>query len=379
MRRFAHGFSIGLAALAAAGSLVAPARAAEAPRKAATRPAAAPRIDVCFVLDTTGSMGGLIAGAKRKIWHIANGIVDREPTPRVRFGLVGYRDRGDDYVTKRFDLTENIDAVYEKLQGFEAGGGGDAPEAVNRALHEAVTRMSWAEDRSVTKIIFLVGDAPPHMDYADAAKYPEICELAVKRDLIVNTVQCGDMGETRAVWKEIARRAEGEFAAIGQSGDMRVVETPQDEKLAELNRRIGETLVPYGSKRSRAEKKARQAASERAEAAVAADRAGLFAARAAPATRPSAGGADLTELLAGGAIELSEIERSKLPERLQEMGEKARRSYLRKQVERRRRLNERIEQLQAERKAYIARQRKKRDESGFDEKVIEWVREQSAR
>ena len=70
------------------------------------------RIEVCFVLDTTGSMGGLIAGAKAKIWSMANDIISAKPTPEVRFALIAYRDRGDDYVTKITQLTDDLDAVY---------------------------------------------------------------------------------------------------------------------------------------------------------------------------------------------------------------------------------------------------------------------------
>src|SRR5712671_8239886 len=105
-----------------------------------------PRIEVCFVLDTTGSMGGLIEGAKQKIWSIANEMISAQPTPELRLGLIGYRDRGDEYVVKSFDLTNDIDAVYADLRGFTAGGGGDTPESVNEALNEAATRMSWSAD-----------------------------------------------------------------------------------------------------------------------------------------------------------------------------------------------------------------------------------------
>ena len=70
-----------------------------------------PRIDVVFALDTTGSMGGLIAGAKQKIWTIVNQMANANTTPKIRVGLIGYRDRGDQYVTKRFELTEDIDAL----------------------------------------------------------------------------------------------------------------------------------------------------------------------------------------------------------------------------------------------------------------------------
>lgn len=339
-----------------------------------------PRIDVCFVLDTTGSMSHLIEGAKKKIWHIANGIVSEEPTPRVRFGLIGYRDRDDDYVTKRFDLTENIDAVYENLQTFEAGGGGDKPESVNQALHEAVTKMSWDEARSVTKIVFLVGDAPPHMDYEDDVKYPEVCKKAVRRDLIINTVQCGDMAGTREVWRKIARRAEGEYAAIAQSGNMRTVETPHDDELAKLNRKIGETMVPYGSARSRKRQAARQARSEAAGASVAADRAAYMSAKAEPAATQPATGQDLTEVLIMDHIGLDEVETDKLPQKLQQMSETERRQYLKEQVEEREKLKKRIGQLQTKRRDYIEKQRKKNaGQAGFDQKVMEWVRRQSSR
>jgi len=171
---------------------------AEAPAKAAADDVAAekvPNIEVCFVLDTTGSMSGLIQGAKDKIWSIANELVMSKPSPTLQFGLVGYRDRGDAYITKVSDLSDDLDSIHTKLMAFSADGGGDGPESVNQSLHEAVTKMSWSKDDEVLKIIFLVGDAPPHMDY-DEVQYPEICELAMKKDLVINTIQCGTMSST---------------------------------------------------------------------------------------------------------------------------------------------------------------------------------------
>ncbi|HVN39266.1 MAG TPA: VWA domain-containing protein [Myxococcota bacterium] len=82
-------------------------------------PKVRPRIEVAFVLDTTGSMSGLIGGAKRKIWQIANQLASGKPTPDVRIGLVAYRDRGDDYVTRVRDLTRDLDAIYAELSPTE--------------------------------------------------------------------------------------------------------------------------------------------------------------------------------------------------------------------------------------------------------------------
>src|SRR3954464_2953132 len=218
-----------------------------------------PRIEVCFVLDTTGSMGGLIEGAKQKIWSIANEMVSAKPTPELKLGLIGYRDRGDEYVTRTFNLTDDIDAIYAHLREFKADGGGDTPESVNEALDEAIHNMTWSSDKKVLKIVFLVGDAPPHMDYPNSPKYPDLCREAAKKDLIINTVQCGDMADTRPIWQEIAKLSEGSYAAIAQSGNMSVVSTPMDKELAKLNEEIGATVIPYGDSKLQSEVHAKQA------------------------------------------------------------------------------------------------------------------------
>src|SRR5436190_23534503 len=69
----------------------------------------APKVEVVFCLDTTDSMGGLIEGTKQKIWAICNQIAGGKPSPDLKVGLVAYRDRGDEYVTKVFDLSEDLD------------------------------------------------------------------------------------------------------------------------------------------------------------------------------------------------------------------------------------------------------------------------------
>src|SRR5436309_15303678 len=117
-----------LAALAALAGLNPPAVAAP------TRPARSkPKVEVVFCLDTTGSMGGLIEGAKQKIWAICNQVASGKPTPDLKVGLVAYRDKGDAYVTRVTDLTDDLDEVHKHLMGFKAEGGGDAPESVNQA------------------------------------------------------------------------------------------------------------------------------------------------------------------------------------------------------------------------------------------------------
>jgi len=171
-----------------------------------------------FCLDTTGSMGGLIEGAKQKIWSISNQIASGKPTPDLKIGLVAYRDKGDAYITQVHDLTADLDAVHAKLKTFQAQGGGDIPEHVNQALFDSVHKVKWSEDNKTMKIIFLVGDAPPHMDYTDDVKYPVTCKAAVEKGIIINTVQCGNDADCTKIWKDIGEKGKGSSVAIPQDG-----------------------------------------------------------------------------------------------------------------------------------------------------------------
>jgi Mg-chelatase subunit ChlD len=114
-------------------------------------PVAAKRVEVVFVLDTTGSMGGLISAAKEKIWSIASTLAQAQQAPEIKMGLVAYRDRGDAYVTQVVDLDKDLDSMYAKLMDFQADGGGDGPEAVNAALHDAINKMSWSQGPTPTR------------------------------------------------------------------------------------------------------------------------------------------------------------------------------------------------------------------------------------
>jgi hypothetical protein len=358
-------------------------RAADLPSPAtATSTADAPakrRIEVCFVLDTTGSMGGLIEGAKQKIWSIANAIIAAEPAPEVSFGLVGYRDRGDAYVTKITPLSTDIDAVYGDLRNFQADGGGDTPESVNQALDEAVHKLAWSQDRNVLKIIFLVGDAPPHMDYADGPDYRTVCEDALKRDLLINTVQCGSLAGTREVWTDIARRGEGRFVALEQSGNMVVVDTPFDKELTELNRQMGTTMVGYGSAAVQQSVSAKQAASEASAPAATASRLVYnLASGGARGGRSMQGDGELLDALKDGKVTLDKIDRNQLPEDLRKLDDaqlKARVEELRVQ---RAEFLKKIAELSRQREAFLAAEQKRLAAAGkgdsFDEKVVETLR-----
>ncbi|MBT8326307.1 MAG: hypothetical protein KJP21_01205, partial [Bacteroidia bacterium] len=82
--------------------------------------------ELVFALDATGSMSGLISTAKEKIWDIVSGVSQSQEVKSLKLGMVFYRDRGDQFVTKVYPMTENIDSIYSELLAIGAAGGGDA-------------------------------------------------------------------------------------------------------------------------------------------------------------------------------------------------------------------------------------------------------------
>ena len=338
-----------------------------------------PRIEVCFVLDTTGSMGGLLEGAKQKIWSIANEMISAQPTPELKLGLIGYRDRGDDYVVKSFSLTDDIDAIYGHLREFQAGGGGDAPESVNEALAEAIHKMPWSSDKKVLKIIFLVGDAPPHMDYPNGPKYPDLCREAAKKDLIINTIQCGEMAETKPIWQEIAKLSEGSYVGISQSGNVAVISTPMDNELSRLNERIGTTLIPYGDSKLQAEVHAKYAMAASAPVSAMADRLS-YNSKTGKAVQ---GRGELVDALNDKRLKVEEIDQKQLPTELQKLDRGELQKRIAKARDERADLQKQIVDVSKKREAYIQSENKRLAAEGkgdaFDQKVTETLHTQAAK
>ncbi|HEX2570832.1 MAG TPA: vWA domain-containing protein [Polyangia bacterium] len=324
-----------------------------------------PRVEVVFALDTTGSMSGLIEGAKRKIWSIADFLASGQPRPEIRIGLVGYRDIGDDYVTRFYDLSDDLDTVFAHLQSFSADGGGDTPEHVGRALHDAVERASWSSGDKVVRLIYLVGDAPPHTDYQDGYDYRAMARKAAKKGIHINTVRCGDDPDTRVAWREIARVGQGDYASIEQSGGMAVVTTPYDDRLAELNRKLASTALGWGAHKREVAAKASAAAA--APAAIAADRVS-FAAKKGLAV---SGDGELVNDIAAGKAKLADIKAEELPAELQGLPAPAQEAYIEKKQIERQRLIEEINRVSNERADFLKKDAAKspKPKAAFDDEV----------
>ncbi len=346
-----------------------------------TLPVNRPVIDVVFVLDTTGSMSGLIDAAKEKIWSIASSMASAQPTPIIRMGLVGYRDRGDEYVTRVVDLSSDIDTMYATLMQFAANGGGDGPESVNQALHEAVASMSWSQEGNAYKVIFLVGDAPPHMDYPDDVKYPQTLALAADKGIVVNTIQCGNAVDAKQPWQQIASIGHGSYFNVDQAGSAVAIATPFDADLARLSAALDETRLYYGTKEEKARTQAKVDATDTLHAfASPASQARRAAFNASAAGEINAiGENELVSDVASGRVDLAKVEADKLPEPLQAMSVEDRKKVVGESAAKRNELQQQIKALADQRDHYAAAQIAASGgaKDSLDDKIYGAVREQA--
>jgi metal-sulfur cluster biosynthetic enzyme len=348
--------------------------------------AARPTVEVAFVLDTTGSMGGLLEGAKRKIWSIATSAVDANPDADIRIGLVAYRDIGDEYVTRTFDLTTDIQDIYGNLLDLKARGGGDWPESVNEALDVAVNKLQWTKGSDTRRIVFLVGDAPPHMDYAQDAKYPKTLAVAKQRDIVVNAVLAGNARDTERVWQDIAQLGDGRFIPIPQDGgDLVVIETPYDHDIIILQKEINGTVIPFGPQKlqKRVEEKTRQLAQVAAAApSSASDMASYLNKRAKISSEAVTGDGDLVSAVAAGHTNIASIKDDELPDTLRKLTPEQRKAEIEKQTQTRKSLNEKLAALVQKRDAFVADKKRSATPakaSSFDRAVEETLRAQVRR
>jgi len=125
-----------------------------------TLPSPTNQVQIAFVVDATGSMGDELEFLKMDLKKVINEVQKTNTQLKISTATVFYRDEGDEYVVKHSPFTEDINQTTEFISQQRADGGGDFPEAVDKALVQ-LNQLQW-QPEARTRIAFLVLDAPPH-------------------------------------------------------------------------------------------------------------------------------------------------------------------------------------------------------------------------
>lgn len=341
-----------------------------------------PKIELVFCLDATGSMSGLIQTAKDKIWDIVSELAQRQSAPEIKLGMIFYRDRGDQFVTRMYPLSSDIDSIYTELLNIGALGGGDAPESVNLALHEAVGHIGWSDDKEVYRTIFLVGDCPPHMDYQDEIQYPETCKLANQKSITINTIKLGNSC-TEAIehFKSIANSTNGHYMQIDQNASDIVIQTPYDDSIADYTHLIDDSKIYYGSQTVKSYNGARkEKATEiytNASMSTNSDRAEYNMTKSGKSNW--FGKNELIEDLSNKQVQLDSIPKDQLPDELKGLSETELNKKVNSITEERKNNMEKLEVLINKRREYIKAEMAKEGETTFSQHILAIMKKQATK
>jgi Mg-chelatase subunit ChlD len=174
-------------------------------------------VDLVICLDCTASMSGELAEAQGGIDDLM--LFAGDVVSSLRVALVAYRDRRDEFETKAWDFTDDIDLARRRLWSLTADGGGDSPEAVYPALRTAYGRLDWMPKH--TKVLVLVGDGPPHV--GRGVQCAQMAEWAAGEGVTTHTIQA----DTRGVkhFPTIAEAGGGRCVSLsGGGGDPLIIE-----------------------------------------------------------------------------------------------------------------------------------------------------------
>ena len=177
-------------------------------------------LDILFIFDTTGSMGEEIHRLRATIELIYLNLTSMSTKPDLRFGMVLYKDIGDEYDTKIVPLTDDLEEFRESLNLVEASGGGDTPEDLQAALEKSLHEIEW--DAEGIRLGFIITDASPHLDYGQEYTYADASREARERGIKLFSVGTGGLplsGEY--VLRQIAQYTGGKyiFLTYGEEGE----------------------------------------------------------------------------------------------------------------------------------------------------------------
>ena len=339
-----------------------------------------PKVQIAILLDTSGSMSGLIAQAKTQLWKIVNTFVEAErhgKAPYVEVALYEYGNSrlpsGEYWVRMICPLSRDLDEVSERLFSLRTQGGEEYCGAV---IRRAVWELEWDSDPDVYKAIFIAGNEPFTQGPIDPV---ESCRKASAKGIFVNTIHCG--GEQAGLsggWKSGAMIADGKYLNINHNRQVVHIEAPQDKKILELNIQLNTTYIPYGK-----QGKVRVAVQQEQDANAFAN-ADSGAAVSRVACKASGnywnGNWDLVDASKEEGFSWESVKKEDLPEDMRGLSPAECRAKVEAQRQKRAGIQAEIQRLDRERQAYVEGERQKRGgDAGdtLDRVVVDTVKEQA--
>jgi Mg-chelatase subunit ChlD len=203
--------------------------------------AARAKLDLVFLIDATGSMADEIDKLKATLHSIAADVARLPSQPDLCFGLVAYRDKTDAFVLRSHNFTNDLGAFQGVLNNLHAAGGGDYPEAMNEALNATVHSLSW-RGAGATRLVVLLADAPPHLDYG-GPQYDDDMVAALGKGIKIFSVGASGLDKQgEYIQRQIAQYTGGRFVFLTYAQANNPASGPGRETVHDVNNYSVETL-----------------------------------------------------------------------------------------------------------------------------------------
>lgn len=340
----------------------------------------APVVQLAILLDTSGSMEGLIEQAKGQLWKIVNEFINAKQNgkrPELEVALFEY---GKDtlpartgYIRLIAPLTNDLDKISEELFKLRTSGG---DEYCGWVIKNAVERLAWSKSPDAFKAIFIAGNEPFTQGPVD---YSKACKAAIEKGIIVNTIHCGADGvgiQTR--WQDGALLAEGKYMVIDHNQAVVHFEAPQDKEIARLGVELNKTYIAFGAVGQA--NFTRQAAQDANSALLSSQGSSVQRALAKSSALYCNSSWDLVDACKGTNFNLSALKTEELPVEMRQMTETERKAYVETKTKERERIQEQINQLNVERTKFVAEKTKQLNATNtLDSVVLATVREQATK
>lgn len=314
-------------------------------------------IQVALLLDTSNSMDGLINQAKSQLWSLVNELSEARRdghTPHVELALYEY---GNDnlsissgYIRQVLPLTTDLDSVSEALFALSTDGGS---EHAGQVIDTALTELEWSKFDNDLKLIIIAGNEPFTQG---PVSYRTACDHARRGGVVIDTIHCGNSEQgIRGKWKAGAECSGGVYMTIDQDAKSVHIDSPYDDDILDLNKRLNSTYMGYGAQGR--EKAARQITQD-SNAGSYSKGSALSRAKSKSSSLYKNESWDVVDAYEVAPEAIITMEADKLPDEMKGMDADARRDFIEGKAAERAQIQSQIKALESKRKAYVSDKRK---------------------
>lgn len=335
-------------------------------------------VKIALLLDTSNSMDGLLNQAKAQLWDIVNEFTyarcGNESRPELQIALYEYGNDNlssrEGYIRQVLNFSSDLDDISEKLFSLSTNGG---EEYCGTVIQTSLKQLEWGKNPDDLKLIFIAGNEPftqGKLNYKDATSQ------AKEKDVVVNTIFCGNYDQGISTnWKDGAIRTGGDYMAIDHNQEIVHIATPFDDVIIRLNKKLNSTYIGYGNLGASkiVAQEVQDANAYEMEESVAIKRAVSKSSRLY-----NNSSWDLVDAVEADDSTLDQLDHNTLPKELQNKSKTEIKKILEEKQAERQAIQKQIQEINAKREAYIAKE-SKGEQGELKSAMVQAIKKQAAR